>query len=199
MNGDPSESELLRQALADSEDLHRELIRHLRNVLAVIRALIRQPVSENGHDPHEYRARLEGRVDALTRVQSTLLRDRRMGTDLEGLVRDQLAMFGTQAEHEVVIKGRAIRLSPRATGLMALLIHELAIGTLEDGSHPISVSWKAGKANGLKLVWTDRGAGERDLQWIERAFDYELSGSLTTKLDGGARRFLACLPAAHLI
>ena len=175
-------------------DQHRELVRHMRNVLAVVRALVRRAaLAENESDEH--RARLEGRINAFARAQAGLLHDLRRGADLENLVRVQLVLFGVAPDADVAIGGPPVRLDAQATGLVALLLHELALGTIDDSGRPTSISWHVDDEGTLRLEWIDTAVGQRNTEWIKGAIRYELGGVLT---DEGPRCLLV-LPARYVI
>jgi two-component system CheB/CheR fusion protein len=133
-------------------------------------------------------------------VQSVLLSDITTGADLDSLVRDELMAFGIRAEGPVRVEGPEVRLKARAAGLMALFIHELALGAVEGPKVSFSVIWRErGEDGSLELIWEDGFSDDPYYGWLERAFHYELKGSLTVKTDSDRRRWVASLPSANLL
>ncbi|MGF7147275.1 two-component sensor histidine kinase [Sphingomonas zeicaulis] len=180
----------------EMDERNRELIRHFRNVLSVIRALARQTMEGERQEGCD---RLAARIDALARAQSALLRDIAAGADLDSLVRDELMTFGIRPEWPVQVEGPEVRLKARAAGLVALLIHELALGIVATPSAKLAVLWREREDGSLKLIWRDQSSGGCDCGWLTRAFSYELRSSLREEDHGAGRQWVADLPSANLI
>jgi len=216
MNG-TSDAEIarLRAVLAETERLReqgearlRETVRHQRNVLAVLRALVRRSGDQSDGAEH-WRAMLDGRIAAFVRAQSTILRNLAEGADLENLIRDELLSFGMHPGFAIRIEGPALRLAAGAAGLMALAVHELALSAAHnggiDGEGALDITWQApGTAGPLRLCWTETATkpaahAEESLDWLRDALAYDLGGALTVETEEMRRRWEVTLPRRTII
>lgn len=186
------------QELAGERDADaREALRHLRNVLSVVRSLA-QRTGDETESVEEFRAVFDGRLAALARVQTAVGRDTRAGKDLGAIIGDELLAFGVGVGEGVELSGRPVRLAPRAAGLVALAVHELAGDFATRGEcGPVRVSWTA--EDGLDIDWvtpTDGdGCSARALpDWVGRAIAYELRGEVIEDGANGERRRRIRLP-----
>lgn len=173
----------------------RENLRHLRNVLSVVRVLARRTADETD-ELDEFLARFDGRLAAFARVQSAAGGD---GRDLHAMIGDELLAFGMGVGDRVRLDGPPVRLVPRAAGLVALAIHEMVVDhATADGRGSARVAWSGGE--GLDIDWVEP-LGDRDdpsplAHWVEQAIAYQLGGELTEEHDGSELRRRIRLPAA---
>jgi two-component sensor histidine kinase len=169
-----------------------ELRHRVRNVLAVVRSLIARS-AETSDTVQDLAAHLDGRIAAVTRVQSVLMRNPRAGVDLEDLIRDELLAQSADDER-VKIEGPRISLPAKAAELLTLAIHELAtnalkFGALSQASGNLQVTWRLEgtrtSAGRLELVWLESGvrvassAPRREgfgTNLLKRRLPYELAG-----------------------
>lgn len=178
---------------------HREMLTHelshrVKNTLAVVQALARQPGSTD-MTAEAYRERLIGRVQALARAHDQLLRTNWQSADLKALVTETLAPYGKIGTREITIDGPAVRLTPKQGLGLSLVLHELATNASKYGSLSVpqgrlTVSWKIDgqqEAPVLNLRWRERrgpamakniGQGF-GTQLIQRSTAYELDGKAT--------------------
>ena len=175
------------------EMLTHELSHRVKNTLAVVQALARQP--QPGDTLAEYRDRFIGRIHALGRAHEQLLQTRWRSADLGALVQDTLSPYGKAG---VRATGEQVELSPKQALGLALILHELATNAAKYGSLSVErglldVSWsieRRGDGDEVRLHWVERDGPPVEeprekgfgTQLIERAASYEISGAGGTSL-----------------
>jgi two-component sensor histidine kinase len=112
----------------------------------------------------EFARSLSGRINAMAAAHSLLSKEHWDSVRLDALVRNQLAPYATGAN--IMISGTEVMLSPVATQVVAMVLHELVTNAVKYGglSAPtgrISVSWER-RSNGhaaanLVFVWHEQG------------------------------------------
>ena len=140
-----------------------ELQHRVRNILAVIRSMVRR-THEEGQSAEEFIQHLEGRLGALARTQVLLTRWVDAGVDLEALIREELAAHAGPAD-QVTIAGPDVELSAKAAEVLTLAIHELTTNSLKYGAltRPeagIEINWSVDDAGGerwLRFRWSEDG------------------------------------------
>lgn len=187
--------ELARERDADA----REHLRHLRNVLSVVRVLAERTAEEVG-TVEEFRAVFDGRLGALSRGQSAF-GDPRAGRELGAIFGDELLGFGMGVGAEVELAGPPVRLTPRAAGVVALAAHELACasaGVRRNG--PVRVEWALDDA--LSIEWVEPLRADEEAPtlpyWVEQVIAYELRGGLAEERAEALRRRIR-LPMATVL
>lgn len=149
----------------DKAALLGELQHRVRNTLGTMRALIRRS-AETSMSLDEYVMHLEGRLDAMGRVQNAFLRNPIGGIDLGLLIADELATVGAREGERVSIEGPPIVLHPRAAEPLGLALHELTVNALKFGAlgtpaGRIAVTWRfEARDDGRHLLfdWVETGA-----------------------------------------
>ena len=137
--------------------LAREVDHRAKNVLAVVRALLRL-VPRN--DPGRFAATVEARIDALARVHSVLAGAGWRGADLAALAARELAPFGME---RVRIAGPPVVLGSETAQALAMLLHEFATNSAKHGALSadggrVELSWQADPAGGgICLSWAEAG------------------------------------------
>jgi PAS domain S-box-containing protein len=180
------------RALQDRQRvLLHELQHRVRNTLAVVRA-IASSTGSSSDTVEGFAAHLSGRLNALARTQMVLTRSPGSGIDLEGLVREELLAQAARVG-QIEVEGPEVRLSPKASEVLALAIHELATNAVKYGAlrapdGRVSVRWATPRDAGetwLDLVWQESGvqvatgAPRREgfgTELIEARVPYELNG-----------------------
>lgn len=181
------------QDLRELDERHRlllaELQHRVRNILAMVRAMVRQSMGRYD-DLEDYVAHLVGRIDAMGRTQVLLTRAADSRIDLESLVRDELRAHAAD-ESLLTIAGPKANLSAKAAEALTLAVHELATNSVKYGalSHGkrLAIEWDCHDRAGtkwLELVWREDGgapasaAGTEGFgtELIERRVPYELRG-----------------------
>ncbi|KAB0682056.1 sensor histidine kinase [Aureimonas leprariae] len=170
--------------------LQDELQHRVRNVLAMIAAIVRR--SDVSGTAEDLRMDLAGRIAAMSRTQVLLTRAEGMGVNLEVIVRDEL-LAQSPGEHAVSMDGPAVPLAPKAAEVVTLAIHELATnaakyGALAQPGGRIDVAWWLAPSDGqdwVELEWRESGVtvpstpGRREgfgTELITRRVPYELKG-----------------------
>ncbi|MEO1968398.1 MAG: HWE histidine kinase domain-containing protein [Sphingomonadaceae bacterium] len=177
-----------RQKLLLAELQHR-----VRNILAMVRSMVRQTSSTYEY-LEEFTAHLVGRLDAMARTQVLLTRSADSQVHLEHLVHVELdAHLADEARVEV--KGPNVRLSSKAAEVLTLALHELATnsikyGALAEPGGALSVTWAVAPLDGenwLQLEWQEQSMqticqGDKSgfgTELIEQRVPYELHGEGT--------------------
>ncbi|MBL8270563.1 HWE histidine kinase domain-containing protein [Steroidobacter sp.] len=168
----------LRQCRSEHRSQARELQHRARNVLALVRSIIRH-TGQNAESAEEFAAYLEARISATARMQALTI-DAHTGPELEDLVRAELTAHAVP-ERQVVIAGPALRLTPRAAGTMALAFHELTTNALKFGAltvphGQIAVKWDivSTPAPTLRWRWLESNASIAETTPKRRGFGREL-------------------------
>lgn len=112
-----------------AEDQHRmlthELSHRVKNTLAVVQALARQP-GTSALSVEQYRDRFIGRIQALARAHDQLLQTNWQSADLGTLIRATLSAYDRDGTIDQVVDGPTTRLTPKQSLGLALILHELA-------------------------------------------------------------------------
>ncbi|MGE7369436.1 HWE histidine kinase domain-containing protein [Neorhizobium sp. NPDC001467] len=137
--------------------LNEELNHRVKNILAVIKALIGHPVQE-GRDLQDYIATLKGRVQALAFAHDQVVRGGDGGA-LHELLEAELKPYRDGAR-TVTLLGPYVWLDSRAFSVMALVLHELATNAAKYGA----LSVTGGR---LEIAWQKLENGDCALTWME--------------------------------
>jgi two-component system CheB/CheR fusion protein len=175
-----------KRAEEQSGLLMGELDHRVKNILAIVSAIVTQTLKSN-RSPEEFAATIDGRIKAIARAHSLLTGQ---GAANVGTLRD---LVDTELEpyrgRDLRIEGADLVLTPKAGLSLAMAIHELAsnaakYGSLSDPGGQLAISW-AVTGNGerrLRLRWAESG-GPRvagpplqkgfGTNLIERSMSYE--------------------------
>ncbi|MBV9556183.1 MAG: sensor histidine kinase, partial [Pseudolabrys sp.] len=170
-----------------------ELQHRVRNTLAVVRSIARR-TADNSSSVEDYRAQLDGRLDAFSRVQAMVTRDPAGGVDLEYIVSEELRPYGGDGRPtRTKVSGPRLRLQAKAAETMALAAHELATnaakyGALSGRKGRVDVTW-AVEGDQVVFEWIETGGPAPAKQrrhglgtdLIERTLRYDLDAE--TSLD----------------
>lgn len=188
--------------------LNEELNHRVKNILAVIKALVGHPVRE-GRDIGEYVSTLKGRIQALSFAHDQVVRGADGGALRELLEAELKPYIG---EHRVIsMTGPELWLDSRGFSVMALVLHEMSTnaakyGSLSEVGGRLEVAWKRMEGGDLEILWNESG-GPQVIKpsragfgtvLIERSIPYELAGQslVEYKPDGLMARFV--VPAKHV-
>jgi PAS domain S-box-containing protein len=154
-----------KQEQRHSKMLIDELNHRVKNTLATVLSIVGQAL-RGASDPAEIRQSIESRLFALSRSHDILTREDWRGVGLLDLVHDALEPFGiTDARApRFVIQGQNIRLSPKATLVLSIVLHELATNALKHGA-------LSNQAGSIRIDWsTEQRAADSRLifRWKER-------------------------------
>jgi two-component sensor histidine kinase len=150
--------EKLRASEEKAKLLAREVNHRANNLLTLLGAMMRQTRAET---VPQFISSMQGRINALARVQSRLVRDQWDRTELLKLIDEELAPFAKDISGRFGIAGPDVPLGPEAAQALAIIIHELATNAVKYGSLSISagrvaVEW-AISGDQLTLSWTETG------------------------------------------
>ncbi|MCY1640815.1 HWE histidine kinase domain-containing protein [Methylorubrum sp. SL192] len=210
-------------AVTDIHDLHElqqrqavlvdELQHRTRNLLAVVRSIAQQTMTQTG-STEQFCDRFNDRLAALSRVQGLLSRSDKEPITIQALIQIELDAFGAAAmQARVALKGPPVRLRKVSVQTLALALHELATnarkyGSLANEQGRLWVSWDTYRGEDeerrLSLVWQEEGIRRpqegspirrgygRDL--IEKALPYALKARTSYELSEAQLRCVIDLP-----
>lgn len=121
------------QANARQELLIAELNHRVRNILGVIRGLIRQSQPEE-EAVKEFVKLVDGRIHALARAHNQITDDHWGPAPLQALIDAEAAAFAAERQNSIVSSGDPVLLNPQAYSTMALVLHELVTNSAKYGS-----------------------------------------------------------------
>ena len=162
--------------------LMREVDHRARNVLAIVYSLVQ--LTRAG-DLQTYKSILTGRIDALSRAQTSLASRQWKGGALHDVVRDSLdALCSTE---RINWDGPDVSLSPEQVQPISMLLHELATnankyGSLSADEGLVSVRWRI-EGGQVLLTWQETG-GPPVVEPVREGFGSILKNSLTRQLQG---------------
>jgi light-regulated signal transduction histidine kinase (bacteriophytochrome)/CheY-like chemotaxis protein len=171
------------------ELLIAELNHRVRNVLALIRALVSRS-RESADSLEGFVDVLNGRIQSLARAHDQLTDDRWGPVALRGVFESEFrAYLGEGQQERTRLSGPAVLVEPQAVTALALVAHELATnaakyGALSDRHGSVAVTWNFTESGALDLSWRESGgpavaAPNRrgfGTTLIERSVPFELQG-----------------------
>ena len=139
--------------------LNEELNHRVKNILALIGALVAHPTTE-GQTLSGYVATLRGRIQALSLAHDQVVRGDGGGS-LRALLNAELSPYRTCAD-AIELTGPNVVLDARAYSVMALVLHELATnaakyGALSRAAGALEVSWSIDAGGACGIAWRERG------------------------------------------
>ena len=175
-------------------------LRHqVRNTLAAVREFVRRS-ADTSDSVEDYAAHLDGRLDAVLRVQNAIANGPGEGeVSLYTLVADEFLAQAMGEGRRATVDGPDVALRPIAANAFALALHELATNAVkfgamtvpngrvgvswsvaagEDGAHDgapcLSFSWVESGLSGLPAVPRRRGFGT---DAVEQSLAYQLNAA----------------------
>lgn len=198
-----------QQASARQELLIAELNHRVRNILGLIRGLIRQSQPDGG-DVSDFVKVVDGRVHALARAHNQITDDHWGPAPLQALIDAEAAAFVDERER-IVTQGEAVFLNPQAYTTMALVVHELITnsnkyGSLSAEGGRVTLGWHRNEAGDLILEWRETGGPKVKKPTrkgfgttiIDRSVPYDLGGSSSIEYDPRGVQATFCIPARHI-
>jgi PAS domain S-box-containing protein len=154
--------------------LVREVDHRSRNVLAVVRSIIRMTAAEGPADVETLVEVLEGRIAAMARVHTLLSATHWQGANLADIVQAETAAVGAQ----VRTSGPAVQLIASAAQALAMVLHEMVTnaskyGALSQPGGVLIIAWEHGEA-GIAMEWTERGGPAQQGPPARRGFGSEM-------------------------
>jgi two-component sensor histidine kinase len=172
-----------------------ELNHRVKNTLSTVQSIVSQAFRQSSNS-EVIKEAIEGRIFALSRSHDLLTRENWEGAGLVDIVQAALEPFeiGDSRAERFEIRGSNVRVTPRATLLLGIALHELATNAVKYGAF-------SNDTGSILITWTIEPAPDGDrliLHWqekdgprvtppshkgfgshvIERGLAYELGGSV---------------------
>lgn len=202
-------SEERRRAGEQQKLLIAELNHRVRNILALIRALIGQTNREVG-SVSDFVGTLDSRVQSLARAHDQLTAEQWGPGRLKDLIATEASAYLSGGANSIVCDGPDVAISPTAFTVMALVIHELTTnaakyGALSD-SGTVNVRWRIDPTGSLAIDWEEsggpavmppkrRGFGTTI---IHQSIPHELGGEAEVDFRTAGMRAHFVLPGRHV-
>ncbi|PXA97104.1 two-component system sensor histidine kinase/response regulator [Nostoc sp. 3335mG] len=191
------------------ELLIAELNHRVRNILSLIRGLVRQSRNPDG-DASEIINLLEGRIESLARAHDQITQDNWSPAPLARLIETEAAAYLAGKAGRLRADGEPVLLHPHAFSTVALVLHELMTNSAKYGalsdSGSISVEWRLDEDGSLLIDWRERGGPAVQppkrqgfgTTIIQRSIPYDLGGLAEVRypLTGVEAHF--CIPSRHI-
>jgi PAS domain S-box-containing protein len=154
-----------KQAQAQATMLIDELNHRVKNTLSTVQSIVWQAFRK-ASDPELIREAIEARLFALSRSHDLLTPENWESAGLVDIVNAALEPFGVAGDRaeRLVITGRNVRFSPKATLVLGIALHELATNAVKYGAF-------SDAAGSLLIAWAIEPAPEGDrliLHWQEK-------------------------------
>jgi light-regulated signal transduction histidine kinase (bacteriophytochrome)/CheY-like chemotaxis protein len=195
-------SEERRKADIRQKMLNEELNHRVKNILALIKSLVSQPV-QAGRSLEDYVSTLKGRIMALSFAHDQVIRSDGGGS-LRELLEAELMPYRAGSAG-FTLDGPDVVLDARAYSVMALVFHELATNAAKYGafsatSGHVDVAWTVTPDNACDVRWTERDGPavsqpKRDgfgTVLVDRSVPFDLGGESELNFEPGgvSARFL---------
>jgi light-regulated signal transduction histidine kinase (bacteriophytochrome) len=204
------EASAQRQASNERQELLiAELNHRVRNILGVIRGLIRQS-KPTGGSVEDFVSLVDGRIHALARAHNQITDDHWGPAPLRALIDAEAAAFLAGRAHRVTVEGPNILLNPQAYSTMALVVHELVTnsakyGSLSDGGD-VHIGWHLTEGGDLLIHWRESGGPPVakpnrkgfGSTIIDRSIPYDLGGTASIEFKPAGVEATFCLPGKHV-
>ncbi|AQR73369.1 HWE histidine kinase domain-containing protein [Sphingomonas sp. LM7] len=198
-----------QHANARQELLIAELNHRVRNILGVIRGLVRQSQPDNDV-VREFVSVVDGRIHSLARAHNQITDDHWGPAPLQALIDAEAAAFAAHKESSIYSEGPPILLNPQAYSSMALVVHELVTNSTKYGSLSgdgiVEFKWAREENGDLTLTWSESGGPAVKAPTrkgfgttiIKRSVPYDLGGSAAIDYDPAGVQARFCIPARHV-
>jgi two-component sensor histidine kinase len=148
----------LRRETERTTFLVKELAHRLKNLLAIIAAVVRQ-TSRTTVDFTLFVREFEGRLGAIARSVDLLVQSDWAGVPLRELLRHQLEAFSDISRFE--LSGPDLELTPKATEQLGIALHELTTNAVKHGAlsregGSVVIAWKI-EADDFTFNWKELG------------------------------------------
>jgi two-component sensor histidine kinase len=179
----------LARAEQDRDTLIAELNHRVKNTLSVVQSIVNQTFRTRA-DTATVQKALDTRIVALARAHEVLSDHNWQGASLREIA-DLVLKPHLPNEPRVRLEGPDVKLSPRVSVVVALVLNELVTnaakyGALRATTGEIELRWFAPKHGEMLLSWRERGGPTVvppthkgfGTQFIERCVTGELHGSM---------------------
>jgi light-regulated signal transduction histidine kinase (bacteriophytochrome) len=188
--------------------LNEELNHRVKNILAVIKSLVGQPI-QPGRSLADYVATLKGRIQALSFAHDQVVRGEGGGA-LTDLLNAELTPYRS-ASNSIAVDTDGIWIDARAYSVMALVLHELATNAAKYGALSVpggrlDVKGMIDEQGDCHIEWRERGGPPVTppsrqgfgTALLDRSVPFDLNGEsdVSYQPEGVSARFR--LPARHV-
>ncbi|MCR9110256.1 MAG: PAS domain-containing protein [Rhodobacteraceae bacterium] len=191
-----------RHALEQQEILLRELQHRVKNVLAIVQAIVRF-AARTARTKQDLEEALTGRLAAVSRTHEALTADNWRGRKLRDLIEDELAPFINLENNRFSYDGPDLTLEPKVALTLGLAFHELATnaakyGSLTDRNGRVEVKAEARDGELSRLEWLEidgpevappQGEGFGSFL-LKRIIGAELNADVRVDYNNGGMRYL---------
>lgn len=198
-----------RRSSERQELLIAELNHRVRNILSLIRGLVRQSLDPDA-DTRNTIALLEGRIESLARAHDQITQDNWSAAPLGRLIETEAAAYLGGKSQRLVCTGPTVLLHPNAFSTLALVFHELMTnsakyGALSDGG-TVQVEWRLDDSGDLHIDWRERGGPAVQpprrqgfgTTIIQRSIPYDLGGEAEVRYAVTGLEAAFRVPARHV-
>lgn len=198
-----------RRAMERQNLLIGELNHRVRNILALIRSIMRQ--SRGGEQNlSSYLHQIEGRIEALARAHDQLTEQRFAAAGLRQLIETEALAYLDVKSKRLTTEGPEVGLAPLAYSTLALVIHELVTNSAKYGalsdSGAVHVNWTFDPTDGLCIEWIESGGPRVNAPTrrgfgatiIERAMPHDLGGTAEVKYPPTGVEAVLTIPARYV-
>ena len=199
-----------RTAQESQAILIAELNHRVKNILALIRSLVRQ--SQHGAvSIGSFTADLEHRIRALSFAHDQMTQSGWTTAPLKRLLRAEAKAWARGAIESIVFDGPPVLLDSRAYQTLALVFHELMTNAAKYGSLSVSegrlfVRWSLSEEGALSIFWEETGGPKVSTPTrrgfgsivVEQTVPFELQGEARIEYRPDGVWALFVVPAAHV-
>ena len=200
-----------RRAADRQEVLIAELNHRVRNILGLIRGLVRQSKPPSGR-LEDYVDLVDGRIHALARAHNQITRDHWGPAPLRGLIAAEASAYLGQGTAQLEVEGEDMFLGPTAYSAFALVLHELVTnsakyGALSTFEGRVRLCWTGGRdGKDLNIHWRETGGPPVKpptrkgfgTTIIHRSIPYDLGGRVAVRYDPEGFEADLCIPERHV-
>lgn len=198
-----------QQANERQELLIAELNHRVRNILGVIRGLIRQS-KPHDNSIESFVKLVDGRIHALARAHNQITDDHWGPAPIQALIDAEAAAFLADRPDRIRTEGGFVLLNPQAYSTMALVIHELVTNSAKYGSLSesgrVTISWNRDETGDLLIDWCEEGGPPVTTPSrkgfgttiIDRSVPYDLGGEASVDYASDGLRARFRIPARHV-
>ncbi|WP_343228023.1 HWE histidine kinase domain-containing protein [Stakelama flava] len=199
-----------RQRASERQELLiAELNHRVRNILSLIRGLVRQS-HDTGTDLNSYIKLLEGRIESLARAHDQITQDNWSPAPLRRLIETEAAAYLAGKASRVKVEGPPILLHPHAFSTLALVMHELMTNSAKYGalsdSGSLTVELSIDQYGDCFIEWRERGGPAVQppkrqgfgTTIIERSIPYDLGGTADIRFPLTGMEADFCIPARYV-
>jgi light-regulated signal transduction histidine kinase (bacteriophytochrome)/CheY-like chemotaxis protein len=203
-------ADVARQRLSERQEvLIAELNHRVRNVLALIRSVIKQSRTD-ATDIDGYIDSVTGRIHSLARAHDRMTRQDRSPAVVSSLLDDEIEAYVPTQRERIRVQGATVILHAKAFSTLALVIHELVTNSCKHGAlsstGSVDVILNHVPGDGLHLAWREHGgpavtAPKRrgfGSVIIERTIPFDLQGRATLEYAALGLQAEFFIPECHI-